>query len=201
MKAAAALGLTVSALAVSTAKAAEAINMAMPSIRDVAERLKALDEGGKGSGNWGHASVKGERGGSKAGTGGLDKKFLKGSGKVGPEGVAGTCSKIYSNWRQEKAEKMVLIAKDGEYFVVGSDERGAVSISMRQIDQMLKERGKTFSDVATIIHNHNEGEAPSKGDVLALQAFMAAGFGGESKTYTPKSGRLQDVPYSLPGGK
>jgi len=87
--------------------------------------VKAVVEGGKGSGNWGHESVGGKRGGSKAGTGGLDK-YIKGDGQVDNlDNAVKEYGKIFSNWKQEKAEKMVLVAKDGQYIVVGSGDKGA----------------------------------------------------------------------------
>lgn len=163
--------------------------------------VKAVFEGSKRSGNWGHESTKGKLGGSKAGTGGLDK-FIKGGGQLDhPDNAIKEYGKIFSNWKQENSEKMVLISKDGKYIVIGSGDKGSVSISMKQINQILIDKGLGFSSLAHVVHNHNEGEAPSKGDVTAYKAFMAAGFGGDFQIYTPKTGRIQNTPYSLDGDK
>lgn len=80
--------------------------------------------------------------------------------------------------------------------VIGSGDRGQIGISMGGIQQILKDNGAGFHDLKYVVHNHNKGEAPSKGDVTAYKAFMAAGFGGDYQVYTPKTQRVQDVPYS-----
>jgi hypothetical protein len=163
--------------------------------------VKAISEGSKRSGNWGHESTKGKQGGSRAGTGGLDK-FIKGGGQLdNPDNAIKEYGKIFSNWKQENAEKMILVAKDGQYIVVGSGDKGSISISLKQINQILLDKGLGFSSLAHVVHNHNEGEAPSKGDVTAYKAFMAAGFGGDFQIYTPKTGRIQNTPYNLEGDK
>lgn len=153
---------------------------------------EAVDEGGRGSGNFGHAGRIGKKGGSKAGTGGGDTGVLH-VGTANLDDLHSEYQKAWSNWKQDNVEKMLLIMKDGKLIVLGTGEKGAVSLSMKQIDQILKDNGKGWHDIKVAIHNHDRGEAPSAGDEKAHRAFNAAGFGGDFQVYTPKTQAVQDV--------
>lgn len=152
-----------------------------------------VEAGNKNSGNWGHKGVPGHQGGSKPGAGSkMDAHEIS----LDMNNLSTEYARVWSNWKQEDSEKMLFICKDGRALEVTSGEKGAVGFGLKDIDAALKEHGMKWWDLKTVIHNHNKGEAPSAGDVKVFKAMMAAGFGGNSQIYTPKTGQIREVPSS-----
>lgn len=164
-----------------------------------------LTEGGKGSGNFGHKGTPGHEGGSKAGTGGggtLSKYVKQTKDSVDLEKYADELRGVFSNWKQENAEKMVFFTKDGKMIVIGSGDKGYVNVSLASIQKILIDNGTNFYKLKYIVHNHNQGEDFSKGDTDLHKYLRKYGFTGDFQAYTPKSGqiRTQEKPEET-GGK
>ena len=157
-------------------------------------RESLVEHGTSASGNWGHEGRPGHEGGSKKGAGGgdLDVQEIQ----VNVEDLPAEFARIWVNWRQEDKEKMLFICKDGRSLLVSSGGKTEVGFGLKQIDQALKDHNMHWWDLKVVCHNHNEGQAPSQADVKVFRAMMDAGFGGESKIYTPKTGQIRNVPYS-----
>jgi len=111
-------------------------------------------------------------------------------------------SKVYSNWKQEDAEKMVFFTRDGTMIVIGSDDKGYVNVSLAGIQQILIANGSNIPYLKRIVHNHNKGEDFSKGDEDMYKVLVKYGFKGEFQIYTPKTGQVRTMDKSVAtGGK
>lgn len=150
-----------------------------------------VTEGGKGSGNFKHAGRPGKEGGSKAGTGGAGHEV-----STQEVDVTKSAKSIYIDlWtgQDQKAERMILITKDGLAIIVGSGEGGQVGFSAKEIDTILKDHKVGYADLKYVVHNHEKGEPPSDADLSYAVFLRASGFKGNSDIYNPNTGQVQTI--------
>ena len=103
-------------------------------------------------------------------------------------------ARVYSDYRGNNKEKLVLITDDDDYTVIESGDKYSVAIPLGSVIRALAKKGKHMGQVVSIVHNHNRDEDVSAGDVKGYGAFKNIGFKGGYYVYHPRTGRLLTVP-------
>jgi len=100
-------------------------------------------------------------------------------------------NKIFYNWLGDKAEKLVFITADGQFFVFAGDP-GKVEVETDQLIMALARRGQSYKTVTNIIHSHNNLKAGfNERDLIALAVFKKLGFSGKFQIFYPATGRIK----------
>lgn len=167
----------------------------MKNMPDLAERVRkikaSLAEGGKGSGNFGHAGRIGKRGGSKAGTGGTQGGIKVTTGTVDAN-IKKTLQSFYAGQSKDAGETMLFITTDGKYVSMSSGNQTQLSFDLETLRTTLRDQAVHLYQLKSIIHNHPEGQKESEADLKALKALRKIGFTGDYQIYW-KSGHLRTV--------
>ena len=164
---------------------------------DLKERvriIKALVEGGKGSGNFGHAGRPGKKGGSKAGTGGVQLRGITvNAGDFDLDNYADQIRRLYTGWGAEAGETLLCVTTDGKYVAVSSGEANQIGVGLGELRDALVNNGTRFWKLKTIVHNHQGTAEPSQTDQKVLAALRKYGFTGDYQIFDTENNKLRTV--------
>lgn len=95
-----------------------------------------------------------------------------------------------SSYRTEN-EKMLFVLDDGSALVVGGGKSGTIDLPLKKIREQLNQRGKNWSNVVEVVHNHARGERFSSSDYNVNTVLQKLGFTGKFQVYNPRIGSVR----------
>ncbi|HDT13899.1 MAG TPA: hypothetical protein ENO03_06020 [Candidatus Aminicenantes bacterium] len=117
-----------------------------------------------------------------------DKKTY---GPFNKKQMASNLAKVFSDWRSDKSEKLVLVTEDGKIITFTSGDKNLLRIAAPVIIQRLAQEGISLNQVTDVFHNHNERWADfSPADLTIGDSLQKIGINARVHLYYPEIQRI-----------
>ena len=100
-------------------------------------------------------------------------------------------AKLFSDWRSDKSEKIVLVAENGKIITFTSGDKNSVRVAGSVIIQRLAQEGLTLNQVTDVFHNHHgRGQDFSPTDLALGRSLQKLGINARVHLYYPEIQRI-----------
>ena len=124
--------------------------------------------------------------------------LLAGAAAAAESPLAQILRAAFSDWMGDKAERLVLVASDGQSFVFSGQNGHQVGVNLGELFRTITRAGHTLATITDVVHSHGDrGSTFTDQDRELERILRSHGFAGAFRIYYPETRRILTLQSSL----